>query len=259
MQVVRIKHADVTYFGHLYDEDTVRLFAGPPWQDPTLSDRFLPFRRVELLAPVSPSKIICIGRNYRAHAEELGHEVPTEPMLFMKPPTTLIPSGGTICRPWQSEQVEHEVELAIVIGQRTRRVAPENALDSVFGFTSVIDVTARDLQRRDGKFTRAKGFDTFCPCGPWIETDYDPSDVGLTLRVNGEIRQDGRTDAMIFGVPELITYVSSIMTLEPGDLICTGTPAGVGPLMAGDQVEVTIEGLGPLNCQVDDEPGGDER
>lgn len=255
MQVVRIKRADVTYFGHLYDEDTVRLFAGIPWEDPTVSDRFLPFRRVELLPPVKPSKIICIGRNYRAHAEELGNEVPSEPMLFMKPPSSLIPSGGVIERPWQSERVEHEVELAIVMGQRARHVSAGDALDHVFGFTSVIDVTARDLQRRDGKFTRAKGFDTFCPCGPWIETDYNPSDVGLRLKVNGETRQDGRTSSMIHGVPELIAYISAIMTLEPGDLICTGTPAGVGPIVDGDHLEVTIDGLGPLTCRVVDAPG----
>jgi 2-keto-4-pentenoate hydratase/2-oxohepta-3-ene-1,7-dioic acid hydratase in catechol pathway len=253
MRVVRVKHGGIDYFGHLYDDDTVRLWTDAPWSGGEQTDRFLPFRRVELLPPVTPSKIICVGRNYRAHAEELGNEVPTEPLIFMKPPSALIASGSTIFIPPQSERVEHEAELAVIIHREARRVDARSATDHIFGYTAVNDVTARDLQIKDGRFTRGKGFDTFCPCGPWIETDFDPTDVGVQLHLNGEVRQDGRSSSMIFPVATLVAFISDIMTLRPGDLICTGTPSGVSRIAPGDDIRVSVEGLGILHNTVEAE------
>jgi 2-keto-4-pentenoate hydratase/2-oxohepta-3-ene-1,7-dioic acid hydratase in catechol pathway len=220
---------------------------------------FAEFRRLEalhpldtlrLLAPVEPGKIICVGRNYIAHAKEHDAEVPEVPLLFLKPPTSLIGPYDRIVLPPQSQQVEHEAELAVVIGKAGRWISPEDAMTHVLGYTIANDVTARDLQRRDNQWTRAKGFDTFCPLGPWIETDFDPADSVITCSVNGEMRQMGSTRDMVFSVRQLITFASSIMTLEPGDLLLTGTPAGVGPLQPGDIVEAAIEGLGALRNPV---------
>jgi 2-keto-4-pentenoate hydratase/2-oxohepta-3-ene-1,7-dioic acid hydratase in catechol pathway len=191
---------------------------------------------VQLLPPVAPSKIVAVGRNYADHAKELGNEAPAEPILFLKPPSALLPPNGTIVRPPQSQRVDFEGELAIVIGEG----------GTVLGYTCANDVTARDLQKRDVQFTRAKSFDTFLPLGPCIDTDANPNDLRLTTRVNGETRQDGRTSMMVFDCAFLIAYISSVMTLLPGDVILTGTPAGVGPLAAGDVVEVEIEGIGTL-------------
>jgi 2-keto-4-pentenoate hydratase/2-oxohepta-3-ene-1,7-dioic acid hydratase in catechol pathway len=197
-----------------------------------------------------PSKIVCVGRNYVEHAKELGNEVPKMPLIFLKPPSSVIASGGTILLPPQSAQVEHEAELVAVIGKRGRNVTAESARDYVLGYTIGNDVTARDLQKTDGQWTRAKGFDTFCPFGPWIDTDFDPSDALVTCRVNGQMRQLASTRDMVFSVGVLIAYISSVMTLEPGDLIFTGTPAGVSQLQAGDTVEVEIDGLGLLSNSV---------
>jgi 2-keto-4-pentenoate hydratase/2-oxohepta-3-ene-1,7-dioic acid hydratase in catechol pathway len=209
-----------------------------------------PWAEAELACPVAPSKIVCIGRNYAAHAKELGNAVPSEPLLFLKPPSALLAPGGTILLPPDSERVEHEAELGVVIGKRCRRVAREAALGHVFGYTCVGDITARDLQKKDVQFTRAKGFDTFCPVGPWIETELDPSAARIVCRVNGAVRQDGTTDRMIFDVGALVSYVSQVMTLEPGDLVVTGTPEGVGPLVEGDTLEIEIVGLGVLRARV---------
>ncbi len=206
----------------------------------------VPLEEVRLLAPVLPSKIICVGRNYAEHAREHGAEVPKLPLIFLKPPSAILNPGEPILLPPQSQQVEHEAELVVVIGRRGKNILPEHAREYVFGYTVGNDVTARDLQRSDGQWTRAKGFDTFCPFGPWIDTDFDPSDAVITCRVNGQLRQMGSTREMVFSVPTLIAFISSVMTLEPGDLIFTGTPAGVGPLQDGDVVEVEIEGLGKL-------------
>jgi 2-keto-4-pentenoate hydratase/2-oxohepta-3-ene-1,7-dioic acid hydratase in catechol pathway len=203
-----------------------------------------------LLPPVLPGKIVCVGRNYADHAKELGNELPKEPLLFLKPPSTVIAPEGTIVRPGVSERVDFEGELAIVIGRTATRVKADRWRDYVLGFTCANDVTARDLQHKDVQFTRAKGFDTFCPLGPAIETDLDVSNVRLTSRVNGETRQDARTSDMIFPCAFLLEYISAIMTLLPGDVILTGTPAGVGPLNAGDVVEVEIEGIGVLRNAV---------
>jgi 2-keto-4-pentenoate hydratase/2-oxohepta-3-ene-1,7-dioic acid hydratase in catechol pathway len=220
---------------------------------------FADFRRLEtdrslesvhLLAPTQPSKIVCVGRNYIEHAKEQKAEVPEVPLLFLKPPSSLIGPNASIVLPPQSQRVEHEAELAVVIGRRGRWISPEEALDYVLGYTIANDITARDLQRRDGQWTRGKGFDTFCPVGPWIETEFDPADGVITCSVNGEMRQMASTRDMVFNVRQLIAFTSSIMTLEPGDLLLTGSPAGVGPLTPGDVVEVTIEGLGSLRNPV---------
>jgi len=207
----------------------------------------IPLKEVRLLAPSAPSKIVCVGRNYVEHAKEHGAEVPKIPLIFLKPPSSVLAPGGAILLPPQSQQVEHEAELVAVIGKRGRNVTTESARDYVLGYTIGNDVTARDLQKADGQWTRAKGFDTFCPFGPWVDTDFDPSDALITCRVNGQMRQLASTRDMIFNIGVLIAYISSVMTLEPGDLIFTGTPAGVGPLQAGDSVEVEIDGLGLLS------------
>jgi 2-keto-4-pentenoate hydratase/2-oxohepta-3-ene-1,7-dioic acid hydratase in catechol pathway len=204
-----------------------------------------------LLPPVAPSKIVCVGRNYREHAAELGNPMPEEPLLFLKAPSTVIGDGDSIELPELSRRVEHEGELAVVIGRRCRRLpADEDPLSYVLGYTCLNDVTARDLQRRDVQFTRGKSFDTFCPVGPYIVTGLDPSDLKVETRVNGQVRQSGRTSAMAFPVSEIIRYISHAMTLEPGDLIATGTPAGVGPLLDGDVCEVEVEGVGTLRNSV---------
>lgn len=205
---------------------------------------------VPLLAPASPSKIVAIGRNYAEHAKELGHEPPTEPIIFLKPPTSILPPGGTIVRPAISQRVDYEGELAIVVGREAKHVPAAKWRDYVLGFTCANDVTARDLQKKDVQFTRGKGFDTFCPLGPCIETEIDPSRLRLVTRVNGEIRQDGSTSDMVFDCGFLIEFISAVMTLVPGDVILTGTPSGVGPLASGDAVEVEIEGIGTLRNPV---------
>ncbi|OGN94228.1 MAG: 2-hydroxyhepta-2,4-diene-1,7-dioate isomerase, partial [Chloroflexi bacterium RBG_13_48_10] len=201
-------------------------------------------------SPVLPGKIICVGRNYAEHVKETKAEIPTTPLLFLKPPSSVIGPTQTIFLPPQSQQVDHEAELAVVIGKRGRWIQPTDASDFIFGYTVGNDVTARDLQRRDGQWTRSKGFDTFCPLGPWIETEFDPTDTLITCHVNGELRQMASTRDMIFHVDQIIAFASSIMTLEPGDVIMTGTPAGISPLNPGDIVEVTIDGLGKLRNTV---------
>lgn len=203
-----------------------------------------------ILIPVLPGKIVCVGRNYADHAKELGNETPADPILFFKPPSSLLAPGGTIVRPGQSQRVDFEGELAIVIGRVATQIPAARWRDYVRGFSCANDVTARDLQKKDVQFTRAKGFDTFCPIGPCIEDDLDVSDLRLTTRVNGEVRQDGRTSEMIFSPAFLLEYISAIMTLMPGDVILTGTPAGVGPLSAGETVEVEVEGIGVLRNAV---------
>ena len=205
-----------------------------------------PLVDVKLLAPSEPSKIICVGRNYVEHAKELGNEVPKVPLIFLKPPSSIINPNDGIILPPQSTQVEHEGELVAVIGKRGRHITAENAKKHILGYTIGNDVTARDLQKSDGQWTRAKGFDTFCPFGPWIDTEFDPADSVLTCRVNGQMRQMASTRDMVFNVGVLIAYISSVMTLNSGDLILTGTPAGVGELKNGDEVLVEIEGLGVL-------------
>ena len=211
----------------------------------------LPIDQVKLLPPVEPSKIVCVGRNYREHAAELGNKMPDEPLLFLKAPSSIIGNDEQIELPPQSQQVEHEGELGVVIGRRARNLSEnDDALSYVLGYTCVNDVTARDLQRKDVQFTRGKSFDTFCPVGPWIVTDLDPTKVDVTTRVNGDVKQHGHTGDMAFSVDYLIRYISAIMTLFPGDLIATGTPAGVSRLRGGDTVEVEVSGIGVLRNKV---------
>jgi 2-keto-4-pentenoate hydratase/2-oxohepta-3-ene-1,7-dioic acid hydratase in catechol pathway len=223
----------------------------------------IPTRRVDrlslaeavLLAPVRPSKIICVGRNYREHAAELGNEVPTEPLIFLKPPSSLLPPGGNIIRPKMSQRVDYEAELGVVLGKKCHQLAgDEDVHPYILGYTCVNDVTARDLQSKDSQWTRAKGFDTFCPVGPLVTDEIDPwSGVAIETQVNGEIRQGGNTRDFIFALDVVIRYISQVMTLLPGDLISTGTPSGVGPIVAGDVVEVSVEGIGTLRNSVTDQ------
>lgn len=204
---------------------------------------------VEVLAPCAPTKIVAVGRNYAEHAAEFGSEVPSEPLLFFKPPSAVIGAGDSIVLPPQSERVDHEAELCLVIGRRCKNVSPDEAWRYVLGVTCGNDVTARDIQRRDDQWARAKGFDTSAPLGPWIVTGLsvtDVSDLAITCRVNGVQKQASRTRHMVFAPPVLVSYISQMIVLEPGDVVMTGTPAGVGPLQAGDVVEVTIEGIGTL-------------
>ena len=202
---------------------------------------------MKILEPIRPSKIVCVGRNYREHAAELGNKMPDEPLLFLKAPSALISSGEDIVLPSASQQVEHEGELGVVIGRVAHNIgSDEDPLSYILGYTCVNDVTARDLQRKDVQFTRGKSFDTFCPVGPWIESDIDPANVTVETRLNGEVKQKGNTSDMAFSVAFLIRYISEIMTLYPGDLIATGTPAGVSRMKSGDTVEVEIGGIGTL-------------
>jgi 2-keto-4-pentenoate hydratase/2-oxohepta-3-ene-1,7-dioic acid hydratase in catechol pathway len=234
------------------DDSTVVALTGDPlYVGVQLSSTEHRLDDVRLLAPVLPrSKVVGIGKNYAAHAAEMGSEVPAEPLMFLKPNTSVIGPGDPIFHPHQSSEVHYEGELAVVIGRICRDVPAEKAADVIWGYTVGNDVTARDLQRSDVQFTRAKGFDTFCPLGPWIETELDVSDLRVQTFLNGDLEQDGTTRDMIFDVPALVAHVSSVMTLLPGDVILTGTPEGVGPMQVGDEVEVSISGIGNLTNKV---------
>jgi 2-keto-4-pentenoate hydratase/2-oxohepta-3-ene-1,7-dioic acid hydratase in catechol pathway len=206
---------------------------------------------VQLLAPCLPSKIVAVGRNYAAHAAEFGHDLPAEPLIFLKPPSSVIGPGAAIVYPRHlSQRVDYEAELAVIVGRRARHIRADQAHAYIRGYTCANDVTARDLQQRDEQWNRSKGFDTFCPLGPWIVPGLDVSDLAIRCRVNGELRQEGHTRDLIFDVSQLMAYVTAVMTLEPGDVLLTGTPAGVGPLRPGDRVAVEIEGLGTLENEV---------
>ena len=254
MRIARFSHDDAIRFGIVDGTDLVVLAGDPLFAGFETTGERVPLGEVALLAPVIPrSKVIGIARNYRDHAAELGNEVPAEPMMFLKPNTSVIGPGDAIVRPTQSERTDYEGELAAVIGRVAKNVSVEDALDYVFGYTIGNDVTARDLQKTDGQWARAKGFDTFCPLGPAIETEFTPSgDVRIVTRVNGEVRQDGTLGEMVHSVAEFISYASHAFTLLPGDVILAGTPAGVGPFVAGDIVEVEITGLGTLQNPVRD-------
>lgn len=205
---------------------------------------------VKLRAPARPTKVVAVGLNYRDHAEEVGMALPEEPLLFLKPSSSVIGPGDPIILPHQSSRVDYEAELAVVIGKQARNVSQGNARDHILGYTCLNDVTARDLQKKDGQWTRAKGFDTFCPIGPWIETELDTSDLKIELYLNGELKQESRTSQLVFTPYQLVEFISGIMTLYPGDVIATGTPSGIGPMAPGDLVEVRIEGLGSLTNNV---------
>jgi 2-keto-4-pentenoate hydratase/2-oxohepta-3-ene-1,7-dioic acid hydratase in catechol pathway len=238
--------------GHETDPDglVVAGLAGHPFGPVQFTGVRHRLRDVRLLAPVLPSKIVAIGRNYAEHARELGNEVPATPVVFLKPSTAVIGHGDAIQYPPQSSDVHHEAELAVVIGRLCREVPRERVPEVVLGYTAANDVTARDLQKTDVQWGRAKGFDTFCPLGPWLVTGLDPDDLAVTCTVNSDLRQAGRTAQMIRDVADLVVHISAAMTLLPGDVILTGTPAGVGPLHPGDTVAVTIEGIGTLENRV---------
>jgi 2-keto-4-pentenoate hydratase/2-oxohepta-3-ene-1,7-dioic acid hydratase in catechol pathway len=247
----RVKTPSGPRFARLDGSDWVVLDRAP-WLDGAPTGERLDTTSAQLLVPVEPSKILGVGRNYRAHAKELGNEVPAEPMLFLKPPSSLLDPGGTIELPRAeiSSRVDHEAELGIVVGTRLKNASIADAQEAVFGLTIVCDVSARDLQKKDGQWWRAKGMDTFCPVGPHIVTGVDPRVLTIECRVNGAVRQHGNTSDMIFSISDVLVHVSRVMTLEPGDLIATGTPEGVGPLSDGDLLEIEIERLGKLSVHV---------
>ncbi len=251
MKIVRVDTAtdDIVY--GVVEPEGIRLHRGTPFVAWEPTDSVLGWNEARLLAPVIPTKVVAVGKNYVDHASEMGGHVPELPLIFLKPPTSVIGPLQAIRLPPASDEVHHEAELAVVMGKVARNVAIEETGAHILGYTAANDVTARDLQRADGQWTRAKGFDTFCPLGPAIDTELDPLEgLSIICRVNGDIRQTGSTADMVFGVGELVAHISSIMTLLPGDVILTGTPAGVGPIEAGDTVEVEIEGIGVLTNPV---------
>ncbi len=252
MRICRVALGEELYYGVLEGE-AVALLSSHPFGPFEPDGRVVRVEDVRLVAPVLPSKVVAVGRNYAEHVREMGGDAPpTTPMVFLKPSTSVVGPGEPIALPWQSEQVEHEAELAVVIGRLCRDVPEDRVADVILGYTCANDVTARDLQRTDGQWGRAKGFDSFCPIGPWIETAFDPDDAVIECRVNGQVRQHGSTGDMVRTVPELVAWISSVMTLLPGDVILTGTPAGVSALSAGDEVSVSVAGIGTLTNPVVD-------
>ncbi|MGE5190140.1 MAG: fumarylacetoacetate hydrolase family protein [Gemmatimonadota bacterium] len=251
MKILRFEADGKTSYGML-DAGTgrIREIAGDPFDAVQITGRGLSVDDVRVLAPVTPSKIVAVGLNYRDHAAEMGKKIPEEPLLFLKAPSALNDPGGDIVYPRASKRVDCEAELAVVIGRKAKDVKAKDARAAILGYTCINDVTARDLQARDGLYARAKGFDTFAPLGPWIETDLDPSALAVRCLVNGRVRQDGNTREMAATVPELVEFVSHIMTLYPGDVIATGTPPGVGPVQVGDEVRIEVEGIGALTNRV---------
>ncbi|MCA1927832.1 MAG: fumarylacetoacetate hydrolase family protein [Calditerrivibrio sp.] len=234
----------------LLENNKIKEVIGSFFTGYAITDHEYPLESVKILTPILPSKVVCVGRNYAEHAKELGNEVPEEPLIFMKPSTAVISTEEDIIYPNSSKEVHYEGELGVVIAKKCKSVTPDQAKDYILGFTCVNDVTARDIQRKENKFTRAKSFDTFCPIGPVIETEVDPLNLRVITRLNGEIKQNGTTKDMIHNVYQLISFISNVMTLLPGDVIATGTPSGVGPMNIGDTVEVELEGIGVLRNYV---------
>jgi 2-keto-4-pentenoate hydratase/2-oxohepta-3-ene-1,7-dioic acid hydratase in catechol pathway len=247
MRLLRFRYGDRIATGAILEDDTIKVLRGTFFDDPVPTGEEVPLDDVRLLAPILPSKIVAVGKNYAAHAAEFGMTVPEEPLLFLKPSTAVIGPGDPIPLLPVSRRVDYEGELAVVIGRLARHVKAEEAGRYILGHTIANDVTLRDLQKTDDQWTRAKGFDGSCPLGPWIETDLDPTDVFLQTRVNGEPRQQAQTTEMVFGIAELIEYITAFMTLLPGDVLLTGTPEGVGKLEPGDVVEVEVDGIGVLS------------
>lgn len=245
MKFVRFRYNDKITYG-LLENETIRIIEGDPFSGYKPTDKEIPLKSVRLLAPCEPSKIVAVGVNYQDHAAEFKKDLPKEPLLFLKPSTAVIDPLVPIRLPARSRRVDYEAELAVVIKKRTVKIAPEQAAEYILGYTCINDVTARDLQKEDGQWTRAKGFDTFAPLGPWIVTDLDPSNLKIESYQNGERRQSASTSQLIFKVPALVSFISQVMTLLPGDVIATGTPAGVGPMKSGDRIEVAIDGIGRL-------------
>jgi 2-keto-4-pentenoate hydratase/2-oxohepta-3-ene-1,7-dioic acid hydratase in catechol pathway len=247
MRLVRFRFGDRIATGAVETgSDAVRVLAGTFFESPVPTGDEVPLDDVRLLAPVLPSKVVCLGKNYAAHAAEFDSDVPDEPLIFLKPSTAVIGPGDAIPLPSISRRVDYEGELAVVIGRLAKGVRAEEAFRYILGYTCANDVTMRDLQKKDGQWTRAKGFDGSCPLGPWLETELDPTDAPLETRVNGEVRQSATTSEMVFGVATIVEYVTTFMTLLPGDVLLTGTPEGVGKLEPGDRVEVDVDGIGTL-------------
>lgn len=241
MRILRVEYQGMSFYARLEDDELHCLDAAKGITSP------IPLQDVAFLSPVTPTKVICLAVNYRAHAAEVGREIPDEPVLFLKPPSSVIRSGDPIILPLASHRVDFEGELVVVMGRHCKNLKPEEVPANIFGYTCGLDITARDLQKKDGLFARAKGFDTFAPIGPWIETHVtNPNNLSITTTVNGEVKQEGNTADMIFSPSDAIAYISRIMTLFPGDVIFTGTPPGIGPLADGDEVRVDIEGVGML-------------
>jgi 2-keto-4-pentenoate hydratase/2-oxohepta-3-ene-1,7-dioic acid hydratase in catechol pathway len=245
VRIARYVYDGEVAFGVVEGDDIAEM-ASHPFGPVTFTGTRRPRAEVKLLAPVLPSKVVAIGKNYAAHASEMGGDVPEQPLIFLKPSTAVTASGEPIAYPPSSARVDYEGELAVVIGRLCRDVPVERAGEVIFGYTCANDVTARDQQKADGQWSRAKGYDSFCPLGPWVETDVDIDDLRLTTTLNGEVKQDGRTSSIVHKVPALIAHITSCMTLLPGDVILTGTPEGVGPMSVGDEVAVEIEGIGRL-------------
>jgi 2-keto-4-pentenoate hydratase/2-oxohepta-3-ene-1,7-dioic acid hydratase in catechol pathway len=243
-------------FGILEEDDQIIIISGDPiYHGIQKTAAKVELTKVRLLAPVIPrSKIVCVGKNYADHAAEMGSEVPAEPIIFLKPNTSVIGPGDTIVWPAMAPTIDYEAELAIVIGRVCKEVPKERVKDVIFGYTMANDITTRELQKRDGQWTRAKSFDTFCPLGPWIETEFVPGTQRISLTVNGEVKQDATISQMIFGIEDIVHFVTQVMTLLPGDVIITGTPAGIGPLPEKSTVTVSIEGLGELTNKVSARP-----
>ncbi len=258
MRIARYLYKRHIHFG-IVEDGNIEELEKTPFTGIKSAGRSYPLAEVELLSPVEPSKILAVGLNYLDHARELGLKTPDEPVLFSKPPSALLPHGGDIVYPRMSAEVDYEAELAIVMGAQCRLLTPEEAAAHILGYTCANDVTARDLQRLDGQWTRAKGFDTFCPLGPYISTDEDVCGRRIELRLNGQLRQSSSTEHMIFSCAEVVSFVSHIMTLYPGDVILTGTPPGVGQLRVGDEVEIEIEGMDVLRNKVVAAPANHEK
>lgn len=245
MKIIRFLHEGLECYG-IIEGLQVRIAAGSPFDELRPTDEMLPFAGLKLLSPCLPGKALCIGLNYRDHAVEFGLPIPTTPVVFIKPSTAVIAQSDTIERPAMSQRVDYEAELVAVIGKKAKNVSAEMAGEYILGYTCGNDVTARDLQPKEGQWTIAKSFDTFLPLGPWIETEIDPSALEIRALLNGEVKQSSNTSNLIFPVPELVAFLSSVMTLEPGDIIMTGTPSGISPMKSGDEIVVEIEGIGSL-------------
>jgi 2-keto-4-pentenoate hydratase/2-oxohepta-3-ene-1,7-dioic acid hydratase in catechol pathway len=245
MRIARDSHSGSPIYA-IVEGDAVYRLEGSPFENPRRGDRISDLGSMKLLAPCEPSKVLCIGLNYHAHAKETNQQVPAEPLMFWKPSTTVIGPGDDVVWAPGSEKIDYESELAVVFKKRAKNVPPGAFKEYVLGYTCANDVSARDFQRGDGQWSRAKGSDTFCPLGPWIETDVDPSDLRISGKLNGELRQDSRTSDLAFNVDQLITHLTKYFTMLPGDVLITGTPAGIGPMNPGDEYEVTIEGIGSL-------------
>ncbi len=249
MRYVRIKTPQGASWGVLED-NTVKLLARAPYEALAYTGETLPLEQCELLAPAEPTKIICVGKNYAEHAREMGAEPPGFPVLFLKGPNTVNHPGGILHAPAFVQRFDYEGELGVVIGRRAKDVKAKDFSDYVLGYTCLIDATARDIQQHDGQWTRGKSMDGFCPMGPWLETDLDPAHLHLTTRLSGKVVQSGNTQDFITPVPELLEFITAAMTLEPGDVIATGTPSGVGPMRPGDTIAVEIDAIGTLQCSV---------